>query len=98
MGRRLRLLPVGAADVLRRQPATRRRRFKEAFRRLAEDPTGVGTGMDVRVLDTDDNLPRILRLRLGDWRAAFVVEAREVVILRVFHRSEGYAWMDELDL
>lgn len=94
MGRRTRLHPVNAAAVLRSVPPETSRRFREAFRRLADDPTGISVGLDVKVLETDENMPRMFRVRLGDWRAAFTLEADAVIVLRVFHRSEGYGWLE----
>ncbi len=38
----------------------------------------------------------VYRLRVGDWRAAFLLRARAVEVIRVFHRSEGYGWLERL--
>ncbi len=66
-------------------------------RRLAQDPTGRTVGLYVKELDVSEALPRLYRLRVGEWRAVFAVGPREVIAARIFHRRDGYAWMDRVD-
>lgn len=35
------------------------------------------------------------RARVGDWRIAFTVD-KAIVVLRIFHRSEGYGWLADM--
>lgn len=97
MSRRVRLDAAYAAPALSQMPPGPKRRMKDALRRLAQDPTGRTVGLDVRELDVGEALPRLYRLRVGDWRAVFAVGPREVIVARIFHRRDGYGWMERLD-
>lgn len=87
--------PRHAAPVLRHLAPLPRRRLKAALKRLGEDPSGLSNDLDVKRLDTEPGQP-MYRLRVGDWRAAFTVD-EEVVVLRIFHRSDGYGWLRDMD-
>lgn len=91
---RVLLHPTRAAAVLRASDPSVRRRLKAALKALADDPSGQAGRLDVKRLDTDEAGPVMHRLRVGDWRIAFTVEKGALVVLRVFHRSDGYAWLD----
>ena len=97
MKRRVRLDVAFAAPALSQMPPDPKRRMKDALRRLAEDPTGRTIGLDVKELDVSEAAPRLYRLRVGEWRAVFAVEGRDVVVARIFHRRDGYAWMERLN-
>ncbi len=84
-----------AAPVVRTMAPTTKRRFRDALRALARDPSGRSVGLDVKRLDVDGGVA-LWRLRVGDWRAAFTVD-EATVVLRVFHRSEGYGWVADLE-
>ncbi len=71
-----------------------KKRVKAALRLLAEDPTGTSNHLDVKRLDTDPG-QAMYRLRVGEWRAAFTIEAA-IIVLRIFHRSEGYGWLADM--
>ena len=92
---KVRLDPTHAAPALRSTPSSAKRRLKEALRRLGQDPSGRSTGLDVKRLDTEPG-QAMYRLRVGDWRIAFTVD-KEVVVLRVFHRSDGYGWIADME-
>lgn len=68
-----------------------KRRMRHALRLLTEDPSGLTNKLNVKRLDFNPGQP-IYRLRVGEWRAAFTVDSA-VVVLRIFHRSEGYGWL-----
>lgn len=51
--------------------------------------------LDVKRLDGDPGQP-MYRLRVGEWRLAFTVDSA-VVVLRIFHRSEGYGWLADME-
>lgn len=97
MSHRVRLDPVYAADVLRHLEPTVKKRIRAALRRLAEDPTGRSVGLDVKSLDTSERLPRAFRLRVGDWRLAFLLRDGEILVMRIFHRRDGYGWLERMD-
>lgn len=86
--------PADAAPVVRALAPALKRRVKRALKLLGEDPTGITSRLDVKRLDTDSGQP-IYRLRVGEWRIAFTVDVA-VVVLRVFHRSEGYGWLMDM--
>ena len=65
-----------------------RRRVVKALLVLGEDPLRPRPGADIKKLEGTD--PPKYRLRVGDWRAVFLVESREVRIIEVFRRGRGY--------
>lgn len=75
-------------------PPTVKKRVKAALRLLAADPTGTSNRLDVKRLDADPGQP-MYRLRVGEWRAAFTVDSA-IIVLKIFHRSEGYAWLADM--
>jgi len=97
MTRKVRLLAASVAQ-LRAMPPAAKRAMREALRGLGEDPSGRSRLLDVKQLDLRGADPPIYRLRIGEWRAAFVVEAREIKVVRIFARSEGYRWLDTFGL
>jgi mRNA-degrading endonuclease RelE of RelBE toxin-antitoxin system len=86
--------PIQAAPALQALPPELKRRLRAALRLLAKDPSGLTSKMDVRRLDTEPGQP-MYRLRVGDWRVAFTVD-QAVVVLRIFHRTEGYGWLADM--
>lgn len=82
-GQRVELAARARRDLRRLDPPVRAR-VVEALERLA----GEGTG-DVRPLT---GKPGEYRLRVGDWRVAFVRdrEARRLTVLRVLPRGRAY--------
>jgi mRNA interferase RelE/StbE len=97
MSRRVRLDAAFAAPALSQMAPSPKRRMKDALRKLADDPTGRTVQLDVKELDVSEALPRLYRLRVGDWRAVFAVGPREIIVVRIFHRRDGYGWMERLD-
>lgn len=91
---RVLLDPVHAAPALRRLPPPVKRRLKAALRLLAKDASGTSTGLDVKRLDAEPGQP-MYRARVGAWRIAFTVD-RDLALLRIFHRSEGYGWLADM--
>lgn len=94
MKRRVRLDRPNAGDRLASVPQPTKRRVKEVLRQLGDDPTGVAHGVDVKELRPTEAIPRAFRVRIGDWRVVFVLTPREVIVIRIFPRSEGYRWME----
>jgi mRNA interferase RelE/StbE len=86
--------PGHAAPALQRLPPGTKRRLKSALRALGQDPSGISNRLDVKRLDAEPGQP-IYRLRVGDWRIAFTID-RDVVVLRIFHRREGYGWLADM--
>ena len=96
MKRRVQLEAV-ARDTLRYLPPDTKKRIRAALLALADDPLGLTSSIDVKRLarPTKDG-PDILRARLGDWRIVYAPRERELLVLNVFHRSEGYGWLERL--
>ena len=97
MKRRVRLDAGLAAAALAHMPPHEKRRMKKALRALGDDATGRSSRLDVKLLDLSDKLPRLYRLRVGMWRAIFAIRDRDIIVTRIFHRSEGYGWLERLD-
>ncbi len=89
----LRLRRDTAASALEAMPPIPKKRMREALRLLPEDPSGRTTGLDVKRLRTAGE-PAVYRLRVGTWRAAFVIRSNHVDIVRIFARNEGYGWLE----
>lgn len=96
MSHRVRLDPE-AADTLRTLAPNPKKRIRDALRTLAEDPRGISTDLDVEELTTEASGPPAFRLRVGDWRVAFLVRDDAILVIRIFHRSDGYGWMERMD-
>lgn len=88
---RLRLSPE-AQRGLRVLPPGPKQSMRAAFQSLAQDPSG--QGLDVKPLRFGGDLD-IHRLRIGSFRATFVIRRGEVLVLDVFARSRGYRWLEE---
>lgn len=97
MRARVRLDPDLAASILRSLPPATKKRIRDALRALAEDLTGINHRLDIRELDRDEREPRVYRLRVGDWRIVFLRRPSQVQVIRIFHRRQGYGWMERLD-
>lgn len=77
-----------ALAQLRHVPPASKKRLRAGLCRIA---AGDATGLDVRPLRGSHGL---LRLRVGNWRAACRQSKASVDVVRVFHRSDGYDWLD----
>jgi mRNA interferase RelE/StbE len=88
------VLSERAKGVLRAIPPQTRRRLKQAISSLADDPTGKAGKLDIRALEVPQASESIFRLAVGSFRIAFTKEKRLLRVLRIFHRSEGYAWLE----
>ncbi len=96
MRRRVRLDPDHAADILQRLPPAPKRVIRQALRELAEDPTGLSNGLDIKELDRAGGRNRAFRLRAGDWRVGFLLLPKEIQAVKILHRREGYDWLDDM--
>lgn len=90
---RVRLDPDQALAVLRAMPPTPRKRMRAALRALAKDPSGRSVDLDVKRLQTPGD-PPAFRLRVGEWRAGWLLHKDALDVIRIFHRDEGYRWLD----
>lgn len=77
-----------AASALRRLDRTQRARLEAAIDQLALDPAP-GPGRDIRPLQGTHGL---WRLRVGDWRVIFRLDAERHVIQIASIRARGQAY------
>lgn len=80
-----------AADILSRLPPQTKQAIRAALGALARRGP---RHPDVRALASPPGQPQVYRLRVGDYRAAFQVDGHTLRVIRIFHRSQGYAWLD----
>ncbi|MCA1818853.1 MAG: type II toxin-antitoxin system RelE/ParE family toxin [Halobacteriales archaeon] len=92
---RVRVGSVAQAD-LRALPGPTRKRLKAALEQVREDPVGLKGLLDVRRLQTSGLQSSLYRLRIGQWRIVYRFRGNDAEVIRVFHRSEGYSWMERL--
>lgn len=78
---RLATLPPGAKKAIR-----------GAFDAMGKD--WPGPSLDVKALDMSPGQPPLYRVRVGDWRFAVEVAGQDLRVVHVFHRSEGYDWLE----
>lgn len=82
------VLVTRAADrQLARLPQPMRRRVEAGLHQLKEDPRRSRPGADIKMLRGDVGQ---YRLRVGDYRALYVVEGQTVWVTGVVHRSHAY--------
>jgi len=77
-----------AARQLRKLPSEKRNRIVRRLRVLEDDPFRPRPKADIRAIEGTE--PRKYRIRIGDYRAVYVIVGREVKILEVFTRGRGY--------
>ncbi len=70
---------------------------KKAIRRaldvLKKDARGA-PGLNVRRLDGPHGSEPIYRIRVGEYRIAYGFDGRLVRIVLIFHRRDGYGWLE----
>lgn len=93
---RIELDAAHAAPPLRMMAPGPRRKLRKALAALRDDATGKTNGLDVKRLDLDGGEP-VFRLRIGAWRAVFVVERNKIRVVRIFPRSDGYDWLSDVE-
>jgi hypothetical protein len=69
--------------------------MRAALTELGRDASGRSAGLDVKRLQVGGD-PPAYRLRIGNWRAAFLLRPDRIEVVRIFHRDEGYGWLDRL--
>jgi len=78
---------ASAEREFRRLPREIHRRFAKAFETLAEEPTRARPGLGIKPLR---GVRAAWRLRVGDYRGIYEVEADKVRFTRFGHRSNVY--------
>ncbi len=73
-----------------------KRAIREVLAALNADSHARPPGVDVKALDLDLDMARHYRIRVGDYRIVFRIEGPDVYVVRAFHRSDGYGWLERL--
>jgi mRNA interferase RelE/StbE len=68
-------------------------RIKGSLQKLKEDPFVSCSGADIKKLVSVDD-PPLFRLRIGDYRAIYFVDGKEMKVTQIIHRSKGYKWLE----
>lgn len=81
-----------AAALPTLSPQTKRA-VRAALDVIKKDAVGA-PGLDVKLLDQAVGKPPMYRIKAGDYRIAYIVDGRDVVVSRIFHRRDGYGWLE----
>lgn len=87
------LLGSEAQAVLRNLHPLAKKALRAALRKLKQEWPSP-RGLDVSELRSDPTTVPAFRLRVGDWRVVFRARGPDLEVVRVFHRREGYGWME----
>jgi len=68
-------------------------RIKRALEQLQKDPFLSRSGADIKMLRGVKGGDNLYRLRMGDYRALYVLSDNTVRITKIFHRGKGYDWL-----
>jgi mRNA interferase RelE/StbE len=92
----LRRYEVLLSETARRQlkdlPVNLQERVKVALTELREDPYTPRPKADIKKLKGPKR--DYYRLRIGDYRAIYVVEGNDVLIAKILPRSGAYDWIE----
>jgi mRNA-degrading endonuclease RelE of RelBE toxin-antitoxin system len=94
MGARL-FLASEVQDTLRHLPPATKKALRGALKELKDGWPGSG-GLHVAPLDTKAKQGPAFRVRVGNWRIVFRARSDRLEGIRLFHRREGYGWLDRL--
>lgn len=91
--RKLRFSEASMRQVIARLPPAKKAALRKALDRLrTQGPDG--GGLDIRQLHGPGQL--VFRLRVGDLRVAFRLVGKDIEVVRIFPRRDGYGWMERL--
>ena len=87
---------VFLSETARRQlkeiPVRMQTRIKSALTELEDDPFRPRPKADIKRLKGPDR--DYYRLRIGDYRAIYVVEGQRVLVAKILQRSKAYDWLE----
>jgi mRNA interferase RelE/StbE len=69
-----------------------RERIKKALTEIGDDPTRSRPKADIGRLKGPKR--DYFRLRVGDYRVVYTIKVSQILVVRVFHRSSGYSWLE----
>lgn len=71
-----------------------KKEVRAALAQIGEDPMNRDGKLDFKKLEAGLGQP-VYRVRVGAWRIAYTIDTH-VVVLRIFHRRDGYGWVADL--
>lgn len=80
-------------SFLRELDARQKERFKARLQELEVDPFRPRPKADIKNCGKHHGVV-FYRLRVGEFRALYVVERDEVKVTEIFRRGRGYRWVD----
>jgi len=87
---------VFLSETARRQlkeiPVRMQTRIKRALTQLEDDPFRPRPKADIKRLKGPDR--DYYRLRIGDYRAIYVVEGQRLLVAKILLRSKAYEWLE----
>ena len=86
------LLSETASKQLKNLPINMQERVRKALSELREDPFRRRPKADIKRLIGPNR--SYYRLRVGDYRAMYVVEGTKVMVAKILPRSSAYKWLD----
>ena len=92
------ILERSVVSALATLSPTSKRRVKATLADLAKSPKPAGPHALVKRLDAPGSGAAVFRLKIGDYRAVYVIRGPEIRVLRVFDRDQGYDWLKRLRL
>ena len=86
------LLSETVRKQLKDLPIDLQQRIKASLMELKNDPFRSRPKVDIKRLKGPNR--NYFRLRIGDYRVLYVIEETNVMVAKVFHRSQGYDWIE----
>ena len=86
------LLSETARTQLKRLPAELKKRVKKTLLELQNDPYKPRPNADIKKLVGPKR--NYYRLRVGKYRAIYVVEKKRVLVAKILPRSSAYHWIE----
>ena len=82
------LLSKTSYNYLKKLPEKEKEKIKERLKELEDDPYKNRAKANIKKLI--NTKPQKYRLRIGNYRAVFVIEEKTIKIIEIFMRSKGY--------
>ena len=86
------LLSETAIRQLKRLPPDLQKRIKKALTELRAEPFKPRAKADIKKLKGPKR--DYYRLKVGDYRAIYVVEGKSVLVAKILPRSKAYDWIE----
>lgn len=96
MRRRLFLSERHLHDVLARLPPGAKKGLRHALDQLREDGPD-SSRLNIKALAAPPGVAPVFRMKVGTWRVAFRLRGRDIEVIHIFPRKDGYGWMERLE-